>query len=308
MDGTSVPPVNAIEDNDIAKSYQNQYRFLVCIPCILTFLADAAALLSIFIGQLWRRNVQNLLITNMCLSSLIYSVTYTLMEIELWNMVMRQEYAAMIPLICIKKYLIIVFSFSLLSLTIEQHLTITYPLTYAPKMTPRKMTFLTVGVWILGLIDIIASASLWDYGKLPDYFSVMPVWYILVSCITFLLFPSLVSTVLQICNLCKARKQMVKINAQLTGETLNINMKEQVRKIITNIIVLLIFCLFWMSIQVDLLLPLVARSREKGSHYYVMYNFTRGVQCFFCLCIPVIYAIRMKDISGQLQHWYKKVC
>lgn len=104
-------------------------------------------------------------------------------EVELWNMVMRLENAAIIPSLWMNKHSIIVFSFSLLSLTIEIHLTITYPLTHPRKMTPRKMTCLIMWVWIFCLINIIASASLQDYGKPPYKLQICtPVWYILVSC------------------------------------------------------------------------------------------------------------------------------
>lgn len=86
----------------------------------------------------------------------------TLMEMELWNMVTRQEY--MLPLFLSLDQQVFNNNLQLQFVipdnwaTLDHHL-----LTYPSKMTPRKMTCLNVGVWIFSLIDVITSASLWDY-------------------------------------------------------------------------------------------------------------------------------------------------
>lgn len=277
-------PYKALEGNDLTKTYHSPYRYLMCIPCFLALIADLAALLSIFLGQLWRGNAQNLLIASMCFSSLLFSITFSATEIFLWDMLMKEQYAILILLILGGKYTYTVFSISLLSLTVEQHLTIKYPLTHPSKVTPLRMTGITAGVWIFSLTDTIGCILLLDFDQSSQYH--IPVWYTLVSFIVFLLVPCIVSTILQIFNLHTAKKHMARINAQVAHETLSINMKEQLRKVITNVSVLIIFSLSWMSIQVMLLVSLVAPSNEEGSHIHVCHVQLQSLctVCFLFVC------------------------
>lgn len=307
MDESSVEPHTLYEDNAIADSYLSPFRFITCIPCILTFFTDVVALLAIFLGQLWKGNVQYLLIASMCSSTLIYCVALTVQKTNMTNLMLKQEHVVVILFMWILKYSYDVFSMSLVAMTIDQHFSIMFPLAYPQRMSLRRRIGITAGVWIFSLIDIIVAALLWNYDKPPEPNKVMPFWYIMVSFTSFVLVPSLVSTILQVSNLCIAKRHMSRINAQVAPETRIVNMKDQMRKTITNIVVLIIFCLSWMSTEITLVLSFVAPSPKEGSPMHIMYNLNLVVLFSFCMCVPLIYAIRMRDIYGKLKEWCMKL-
>jgi hypothetical protein len=191
-------------------------------------------------------------------------------------------------------------SLGLLAIALDQLLHITRPLTYHSGV--GRMCCYLAGALILCAVDIVAMVSLWDFSLIPIYSINLPGAYHVTYAVVFFVLPVLTCVVLQLMNVVIARRHVARMQEGQSAE----RTREQLRRIITNALVSVVLLVAWTPIQLTSLLMSPAMFFTRG--YVVLIDATLVVQASFCLWVPLIYALRMKDIRAQIRRLFCCCC
>ena len=270
------------------------YDIYSAIATVLTTAACLTAVGAIVRGRLWRKRPQHILTAAICLGALVYSNAH-LLSTYLRVIATRQTLEPAVMLFSVLfKVGYTMKSFGLLSLSVDQFLSITKPFLYHPEV--KHMCWYLLCIVCVCAVETAASLLIWDHYQPPSYAGIIPNAYHAVYDFHFMFAPVVVSLVLQGFNLVIAKRHMNRIQAEQNQEVRET--KEQLKRMRTNISVLLVLLFSWIPTQMAVFMQ-ATEVYTVGE--IVVSDIARIVLITYCFLVPLIYAFRSRDIFQQFR-------
>ena len=205
-------------------------------------------------------------------------------------------------------------------LSVDQFVHIIHPLAYVTRITRKTISFMVVGVILLGIVDMILFLSFWEERGLCDYFMNLPMWFHVVNLCEYYI-PLGVCVCLQLRCFLVARRHVRQISLVLKDLPSNPSTASGVHGMkagqkraggifktsATMMIVMVTFLVFWLPMGM-VSLPGMFTSDGRFSSSETAFAGVVLVVVFYLNLIlnPLIYAVRLSEIRLGIRENYMR--